>query len=158
MSFGMGASVLVGQNLGAKKPERSEKSAWIAVMLVEAFVVVVSLIFFIWTGPVVRLFNTDLAMDTTAIQFIHIAVVGWLLMGFTMVLQNCLQGAGDTMPTMIIAIVTAWAITIPLSFLLPKYTNWGVIGIRWAITASAIIAAIANISYFRVGRWKTRRV
>jgi putative MATE family efflux protein len=158
MSFGMGASVLVGQNLGAKKPERAEKSAWFAVMLVEAFVIAVSLIFFIWAGPVVRLFDTDPAMDTIAIQFIYIAAVGWLLMGFTMVLQNCLQGAGDTVPTMIIAIVTAWAITIPLSYLLPKYTSWGVIGIRWAITASAIIAAIANIIYFRVGRWKTRRV
>jgi putative MATE family efflux protein len=158
MSFGMGASVLVGQNLGAKKPERSEKSVWMAVAVVEGFAILVSLIFFVWTGPVIRLFNNDLAMDTLAVQFIHIAVVGWVMMGFSMVLMNCLQGAGDTMPTMLIAIITAWVVTIPLAYFLPRYTDWGVISIRWAISASSVIYAIANVIYFRTGRWRTRRV
>jgi putative MATE family efflux protein len=158
MSFGMGAGVLVGQNLGAKQPERAEKSAWLAVGVVEAFVITVSLVMFIWTGPVIRLFNNDPAMDATATQFIHIAVFGWVLMGFMFVLMNSLQGAGDTLPTMVISIITAWVITIPLAYFLPKYTSWGAIGIRWAMTASVIIGALANIIYFRTGRWKTRRV
>jgi putative MATE family efflux protein len=158
MSFGMGAGVLVGQNLGAKKPERAEKSAWLAVGLVEAFVVAVSLVMFIWTGQVVRLFNNDPAMDATATQFIHIAVAGWALMGFMFVLMNCLQSAGDTLPTMFISIITTWVITIPLAYFLPRYTGWGVIGIRWAMTTSAIVGALANLIYFRTGRWKTRKV
>jgi putative MATE family efflux protein len=158
MAFGMGAGVLVGQNLGAKQPQRAERSAWLAVGLVEALVVATSLVMFIWTVPVIRIFNRDPAMDATAVQFIHIGIVGWLLIGFMFVLMNCLQGAGDTLPTMVISIITTWVITLPLAYFLPKYTDWGVIGIRWAMTASTIVGAISNVIYFRTGKWKTRRV
>jgi putative MATE family efflux protein len=158
MSFGMGAGVLVGQNLGAKQPERAEKSTWLAVGVVEAFVVAASLVMFIWTGPVIHLFNNDPALDAVATQFIHIAVVGWALIGFQFVLMNSLQGAGDTMPTMIISIITTWVITIPLAYFLPRYTSFGVISIRWAMTASTVVGALANVMYFRTGKWKTRRV
>jgi Na+-driven multidrug efflux pump len=158
MSFGMGAGVLVGQNLGAKQPERAERSAWLAVGVVEAFVLVASLVMFIWTGPVIRLFNNEPAMDAIATQFIHIAIAGWIFMGFMFVLMNSLQGAGDTLPTMIISIITTWVITIPLAYYLPKHTSWGAAGIRWAMTTSMITGALANIIYFRMGKWKTRRV
>jgi putative MATE family efflux protein len=158
MSFGQGAGVLVGQNLGAKKPERAEKSAWLAAILVDAFAIAVSLALFIWAGSVIRLFNSDPAMDATAIQFIHIAVVGWVFTGFNFVLMSTLQGAGDTIPTMIISIVTTWLITMPLAYSLSRYTSWGVVTIRWAMTASVIVGALANIIYFRTGKWKTRRV
>jgi putative MATE family efflux protein len=157
-SFGMGASVLVGQNLGAKKPERANKSAWLAVWLVNGFAVVLSLAFFIWSGPVIRLFNNDPAMVTLAVPFLHIAIVGWILIGFQSVLMTCLQGAGDTVPPMLIGIATTWLITIPLAYFLPKYTSWGILSIRWAMTASMIVSSIAMVIYFRTGKWKSRTV
>jgi putative MATE family efflux protein len=158
MSFGQGAGVLVGQNLGAKQPERAEKSAWLAAGLVEAFIITISLAIFIWTRPVVHIFSNDPTLETVAIQFIHISIAGWILMGFMFVMMNSLQGAGDTMPTMIISVVTNWVLTIPLAYFLPKYTDWGVTGIRWVMSASVIFGALANIIYFRTGRWKTRRI
>jgi putative MATE family efflux protein len=159
MAFGMGAGVLMGQNLGAKQPERAEKSAWLAVALVEGIVAIACAAMFIFTIPVIRIFNTDPAMDAMATQFIHIAIVGWLLIGFMFVLMNCLQGAGDTVPTMVISIITTWLITLPFAYLLPIWRpDWGVLGIRWAITASTIVGAVANVIYFRTGKWKTRRV
>jgi len=158
MAFGMGAGVLVGQNLGAKQPARAEKSVWLATGMVQGFVILVSLAFFIWTIPVIRVFGKDPALDETARQFVHIAIVGWLAVGFQSVLMNALQSAGDTMPTMIISIVTTWVITLPLAYLLPKYTDWGVNGIRWAMAVSPVAAGILNVLYFRTGRWKTRRV
>jgi putative MATE family efflux protein len=158
MAFGMGAGILVGQNLGAKQPERAVRSAWLALGLVEAFAVVVSLALFIWTGPVLRLFGQDSSMDTVATQFIRIAAVSWAFMGFMYVLMSCIQGAGDTLPMMIISIVTTWLITVPLAYYLPKYTSFGVAGIRWAITASGLTCAAINLIYFRSGRWKTKKV
>jgi Na+-driven multidrug efflux pump len=62
------------------------------------------------------------------------------------------------MPTMIISIITTWVITLPLAYFLPKYTDSGVMGIRWAMSLSPVAAGIANIIYFRTGKWKTRRV
>jgi putative MATE family efflux protein len=158
MSFGQGAAVLVGQNLGAKKPDRAAKTAWRAVALVEVFVVIVTAAMVIWVLPVVHIFNTDPEMDATAVQFIRIAAFGWVVMGFHFVLMNCLQGAGDTLPTMIISIITTWLITIPLAYFLPHHTTWGATGIRWAMTASTVVGATANVVYFRMGKWKTRRV
>jgi len=158
MSFGMGAGVLVGQNLGAKKPERAEKSAWLAVAVVEIFVIIAAALLVIFSGPVIRLFDSDPTLDAVTRQFIQIAFFGWIFIGFMFVLMNSLQGAGDTLPTMLIQISTTWLITIPFAYILPKYTNFGAVGIRWAITASAIVNGIANVIYFRTGRWKTRRV
>jgi putative MATE family efflux protein len=158
MSFGQGAGVLVGQNLGAKQPERAEKSAWLAVGLVEAFIIVIGLAMFIWTAPVIRIFNSDPVLVETGIQFIHIAIAGWALMGFMFVLMNSLQSAGDTVPTMIINVIVTWVITIPFAYFLPRYTSWGIIGIRWAMSASVFVGALSNIAYFRTGRWKTRMV
>jgi len=158
MAFGMGAGVLVGQNLGALRPDRAEKSAWLAVGVVEGFILVAATVMFIWTGPVVRIFNNDPTMDAVAIQFIHIAVVGWLVMGFGFVLMSCLQSAGDTIPVMIISIATTWLVTILPAYLLPKYTSLGVVGVRWAMSGTMVVTAIANVIYFRTGRWKTRRV
>ena len=158
MSFGMGAGVLVGQNLGAKEVNRAQKSAWLAVFVVEIFMVIVCLGLFIWTTPVIRIFNNDPILDGIARQFIHIAIIGWSVIGFNFVLMNALQGAGDTMPTMIISIVTSWLITMPLAYFLPKVTDWGFIGICWAMALSVIAGAVANVIYFRTGKWKTRRV
>jgi MATE family multidrug resistance protein len=125
---------------------------------VECFVAVVAAAMVIFALPVVHVFNRDLAMVGTAVQFIHIAAIGWALMGFQFVLMNCLQGAGDTIPTMLIGIFTTWVITIPLAYFLPLHTGWGALGIRWAMTTSVVVGAIANVLYFRSGKWKTRHV
>ena len=158
MSFGQGAGILVGQNLGAKKPERAQRSAWVGVGVVEVFVFTVALAMVFFSLPVVHIFNNDPVMDITAVQFIRIAAIGWALMGFQFVLMNCLQGAGDTIPTMVIGIFTTWVITIPLAYFLPLHTSWGAQGIRWAMTASVVVGALANVIYFRTGKWKTRRI
>jgi Na+-driven multidrug efflux pump len=158
MSFGMGAGILVGQNLGARQPERAEKSAWMALWLIEAFVMVISVVVFIWVTPVLRLFGQDSAMDSVAIQFIRIACLSWAFSGFIFVLMSAIQGAGDTVPMMIINLVTTWLVTMPLAYFLPKYTDWGVTSIRWAITASGLLSALANVLYFKYGKWKTKRV
>ncbi len=156
MAFGMGAGVLVGQNLGAGRSDRAEKSAWLAVALVEGFAVVASLAMLVWTGPVVGIFNKDPALDAMAIQFIHIAIAGWVSIGFMFVLMNCLQSAGDTVPVMIMSIATTWLVTVLPAYLLPKYTDLGVAGVRWAMSGTMIVGAVFNMIYFRTGRWKTR--
>jgi putative MATE family efflux protein len=158
MAFGMGAGVLVGQNLGAKQPQRAEKSAWLAVLIVEVILVVTSLALFIWTGPAIRIFNSEADLVSMAGDFLRIALIGYLLLGFGSVLMNSLQGAGDTFPTMIISVVTVWFFTIPLAYYFHKQPDWGIYGIRWAMTGSTVASALANLIYFRTGRWKKKRV
>jgi len=158
MSFGMGAGVLVGQNLGARQPQRAEKSAWLAVLLVEGLLVVMSLVLLIWTAPVIRIFNGEASLVNMAGDFLRIALIGYLFLGIGSVFMSSLQGAGDTIPTMIISIGTVWLITIPLAYYFHLQDGWGIYGIRWAMTASTVASALANFIYFRTGKWKTRSV
>jgi putative MATE family efflux protein len=158
MAFGMGAGVLAGQNLGAKQPERAEKTAWLAAAVVEGLLVVFSIALLLWTSPVIRIFSSDPELVNMAGTFMRIAIVGYALLGFGSVVMSMLQGAGDTIPPMIISIATVWVITIPLAYYFHMQAGWGIYGIRWTLTASTILSAVANLIYFRTGKWKTRKV
>jgi putative MATE family efflux protein len=158
MAFGMGAGVLVGQNLGANQPQRAEKSAWLAVAMVEAIGLIASAALFIWNQPAISIFGSDPELIAIGGDFLRIAIIGYLFLGFSSVLMNALQGAGDTVPTMVFSIVTVWVITIPLAYYFHFQQGWGMYGIRWAMTASTVAGAAANLIYFRTGRWKKVRV
>lgn len=158
MAFGMGAGVLVGQNLGAKQPERAEKSVWLAVLLVEVIAILASAAMLIWTEGTIHVFNDDPALVQEAGGYLLIALTGFVLIGFMFVLMNAIQSAGDTVPMMIITIVTTWGITLPLAYILPRWAGMGAHGVRWAMAISVIAGSVANFIYFRTGRWKHKRV
>ncbi|MBA7496065.1 putative FMN/FAD exporter YeeO [subsurface metagenome] len=158
MGLGTGAGVLVGQNLGASQPERAERSGWLAVGLVEGFMVVCSVAVVLWAESIIRIFSPEPELVEVASTFLRIAAAGYLFLGFTAVLQNCISGAGDTMPPMLFALVIMWLVQLPLAFLLSQVTNLGVYGVRWAIVAGMLVGAIAYIIYFRLGRWKRKKV
>jgi len=158
MGFGVGAGVIVGQNLGAGKPERAEKSGWLAAGIAEAFTFLASIVILIWAENIIRIFNSEPDMVKLAAFFLRIHGAGYLVMGFYFVLQHCISGAGDTMPPMLITLLNFWLVQIPLAFLLPRYTSLGVYGVRWAMVAGMLVTAVAYIIYYRLGRWKRKKV
>jgi Na+-driven multidrug efflux pump len=89
---------------------------------------------------------------------LRIATVGYLFLGINSALSNCISGAGDTLPNMLIGIAMTWVVQIPLAYLLSSYTSLGVYGIRWAIVISLAAGCIAYFAYFRSGRWKLKKV
>ena len=81
-----------------------------------------------------------------------------MVFGLVMVLPDCLNGVGDTLPPMIIALVTMWGIQVPLAYILPQVTNLGVYGVRWGVIAGMIARAFIYAIYFKSGRWKHKEV
>ncbi len=159
MAFGMTSGVLMGQNLGAGKPERAGKSAWLAIGMVEVWVIIASLIILFWAENIVSIFNSEPEVVEMASMFLRIAAAGYFVLGFQAVTANSLTGAGDTMPVMITAIITTWLITVPLAFFLPKWIpELGVYGVRWAMVSGVVVPAIVLTIYFKMGRWKRKRV
>ncbi len=158
LGLGMSAGVLVGQNLGARQPQRAEKSGWIALGLSQVIMVGVSLILLVWAEGVVRVFNSEPEMVEVTSMFIRISVVAYLMISFMAVLQQCISGAGDTVPPMIISFVSIWVLQIPLALILPHVGGLGVYGIRWAMVASAALGMIAYTLYFKSGRWKRKKL
>jgi putative MATE family efflux protein len=157
LGLGVGAGVLVGQNLGARQPQRAEKSAWIATGISEAVLVIIAIIILIKPDLIIRIFSSDAELMSVADSYIRIAAMGYAVSSFTLVLQSCISSAGDTMPPMLISLVSVWVVQVPLAIVLSR-TDMGVFGVRWAIAAGSLLSAIAYIVYFRMGRWKLKRL
>lgn len=158
MALGNSTGVLVGQNLGAGQPERAEKSVWLAIGVLEAFMIVCSTVILLWAEGIMGIFATDPGLVELGSVFLRIATAGYLVLAFVAVLQSGIAGAGDTIPTMVVSIVAIWAVQLPLAFILPRVTDLGVYGLRWAIVAATVAATIAYVVYFKLGRWKSKRV
>jgi len=158
MGLGQAAGVLAGQNLGAGKPERSARTTWLAAALFTSFMIIGSLIMWFWAEPVVRIFNADPGLVEVAGKFLRIQIGSYLVYGVLMVLMNCLMGMGDTFIPMLINVVTMWGMRVPLAHYLPQITDLGVYGIRWAMVIDAVVGAVCFVLYFRLGRWKHKKI
>ncbi len=158
MGLGIGAGVLAGQNLGAHQPARAERGGWLAAGLAEGFIVACSLAILLWAGSIVRIFNANPDLVALASAFLRIAVAGLSVMGLLGVFMNCISSAGDTLPPMLVSLLGDWVVQIPLAFLLPRVTGLGVYGVRWAIVAPMVLGAVIFTIYFRLGRWKRKKV
>jgi putative MATE family efflux protein len=157
-AMGVGAGVLVGQNLGAKQPERAERSGWLATGFAEAFMVICAVVTVVWAESIAGIFTSEPDLVGITGTFLKIAAAGYLVQGLNGILQNCISGAGDTLPPMVISLVVVWVLQLPLAFLLSRVTGLGMYGVRWAIVAGIAVGTVAYIMYFRWGRWKRKRV
>jgi putative MATE family efflux protein len=158
MGLGTGASVLVGQNLGAGQPGRATKSGWTAIVLVLSFMLFCIIALLVWAENIIGLFNAEPDLVRTGVSFLKIAVTGYMCMCIVNIMLNCIAGAGDTVVPMVITLGRLWIVLLPLAYLLSRFTNLGVYGVRWAIVISYVVGAAAYLAYFQGGRWKRKKV
>jgi Na+-driven multidrug efflux pump len=107
---------------------------------------------------IVRIFGARPDLVELTSSFLRIAVASFIAIGFYGVLQQCISSTGDTLPPMLVTLLTMWLVQIPLALLLPGVTDLGVYGVRWAMVSGTIVGAIVYASYFHHGRWKRKRV
>ena len=158
LGFGQAAGVLAGQNLGAQQPERAERTGWLASALVTGLMVLAALVVLLWAENIVHIFNTEPELVEITSTFLRIAAVGFLVLGVAATLTDCLNGVGDTMTPMLASLITMWGAQVPIAYFLPKYTNMGVYGVRWAMVVALAMRAITYIIYFKLDRWKRKQV
>lgn len=159
-SWGMSnaAATLVGQNLGAGKPERAERSVWVTGFTNMVFLGVVTVVFTVFAEPMIRIFTQEeaaLRYGTDALRFISF---GYIFYAYGMVMVAAFNGAGDTTTPTLINLFCYWAFQIPLAYTLSQHTGLGARGIFIAITIAETSIAIIGILAFRRGRWKTRKI
>jgi putative MATE family efflux protein len=158
MGLGTAAGVLVGQNLGAKQPQRAARSGWLATAMVSGFMLFCTIAISIWARQIISIFNTDPQMVETGANFLRIASAGYIAIGLINILSSNISGAGDTLPPMIISLGMLWVIMIPLAVVLSRYTSLEMYGVRWSIVISFVVGAVAYLVYFLSGRWKRKKV
>jgi Na+-driven multidrug efflux pump len=158
MGWGRGAGVLVGQNLGAQKPERAERSGWLAAGVVQILTLACAISILVWPEGIIRIFGPEPSVEQEAAIFIRIAAVGFFLFGLEPVLMQSLTGAGDSIPPMLATTMSFWIIQVPLAYLLPQFAGMGVYGIRWGMVAGRLLNALTLAIYFKSGRWKHKNI
>ena len=158
MGFGTGAAVLAGQNLGAKQPDRAERSGWMAAGVVQGWLLCFIGVILIWAEEFIGIFGPEPGVVELGAAFLRIATAGFLLFGLEPVLMNVLSGVGDTIPPMLVTVLTFWAVQIPLAYFLSNIPELGVYGVRWGMVAGMLVSSMAMGTYFKSGRWKRKKV
>ena len=152
------AATLVGQSLGAGKPERGEEAVWKAALYNVFFLGTAGLIFVIFANPIAHLFTKDPAVAAIAADCLRIISYGYLFYAYGMVLTNSFNGAGDTWTPTWLNLFCFWLWEIPLAWLLARHFGMGPQGVAWAVTIAFSTLAVASAVLFRRGRWKLKTV
>jgi putative MATE family efflux protein len=152
------AATMVGQNLGAGKPERSERAVWTAAAFNAVFYFLVGLVFLFLSHPIIGIFTQEPAVLAFGTSCLHIVAYGFAFYGLGMVLETAFNGAGDTWTPTYLNLMIFWIFEIPAGYILAYRIGFGVDGVFWAITVAFSLLAIASALLFKRGKWKTKMV
>jgi putative MATE family efflux protein len=162
-SWGMSnaAATMVGQALGAGKPERAERAVWRASFYNMCFLGAVGLLFVAFADPIVSVFTQAAAgpeVQRYGAEALRIIACGFLFYACGMVITQSFNGAGDTWTPTIINLFVFWLWEIPLAYVLAFQFGLGPRGVFLAITIAFSTLALVSAYIFRKGRWKTKVV
>ena len=152
------AATLVGQSLGAGKPDRAEKAVWTAAFCSAGFLTVVGILLAVFAKPIVGIFTTEPIVAGYASDCLLIVSLGFLFYGFGMVIETSFNGAGDTVTPTYLNIFIFWLFEIPLAYVLAYHFGLEAYGVFWAITIAFSMLAIVSAIIFKRGKWKTKIV
>ncbi len=155
-SWGMSnaAATLVGQNLGAKQPERAETSVWKTGKYNAFFMGIVSLVYLIFAYDIVGWFNENTVVVQNGGLCLQIIALGYIFYAYGMVVTQAFNGAGDTGTPTKINLIAFWMFQLPFAYLTAVTFKMGAVGVFIAITAAEVLLAIIAMVWFKKGNWK----
>lgn len=159
-SWGMSnaAATLVGQNLGAGRPDRAEQSVWRTAFYNMCFLGAIGLVFILFAGPIIGIFTADPAIVPLAVLCLRYLSYGYVSYAYGMVVSQSFNGAGDTFTPTVLNLICFWLCEIPLAYALAFPFGAGPIGAFISVVISDSLLAVLAILWFRRGLWKNRVV
>jgi Na+-driven multidrug efflux pump len=152
------AATLVGQNLGAGKPERAERSVWWSALANMVFLVLVAVMFIAFAEFFVQIFTGEPRVVAIGADCLRILSYGYLLYALGMVIVQAFNGAGDTATPTAINFFCFWLLELPLAYALALPLGMEERGVFAAIVIAESVMTIAGTIVFRRGRWKHRQL
>ena len=152
------AVTLVGQNLGAGKPDRAEASAWRAGLYNTICLGSVGAAFLLLAPFLIGIFTSDPIVAAYGVRCLRIVSAGFLFYGYGMVLTAAFNGAGDTQTPTLINLFSLWLLEIPLAWILAYPAGMGPTGAFVAMSVGFSMLAFISAWIFSKGHWKTRQV
>jgi putative MATE family efflux protein len=153
VGFGVAAAAVVGQNLGARHPDRAARAGWITMGYATALGALAALAQVAFAEQLSGFFTDDPAVVAESARYLRIAALSTVFMGAELVLEGALGGAGATLPPML-ASTSLTALRIPLAIW--AAARWGTSGIWWVLALTATARGLAMMALWRSGFWKRK--
>lgn len=152
------AATLVGQNLGAREPERAEKSVWLTGLYNMAFMLGVMLLFLLLAPQIIVQFTQNPPTHEIGVRALRTLAYGYVFYSWGMVIAQAFNGAGDTLTPTRLNFFCFWCLQIPLAWTLARPLGLGPDGVFWSVCLSESVLAIAALLIFRRGKWKETQI
>lgn len=154
VAYGAAATPLVGQNLGAGKPERAERSAWVAAGQAAGIMSVVAFFFVIIPRPLALLVTNQASVVPLVVSYLRINAISEPFQALGFVMRGALQGAGETRVPAWIAFITSWVLRLPLAWVLGITLGYGAAGAWVAMSVTTILSGLLAAAWFVWGNWR----
>lgn len=152
-------ATLVGQNIGANRIDRAEKTSNYAATIAFCTMSFIGLCFFLFAEPLVRAFlDADESVVAMAVSFMRITGPAFGFMGAQLAMVGTMRGSGNTVESMIFTIIGVWVIQFPFAWIATGYDNFAELGVWWSFPASYILPAIITFIWIKKGTWKKKKV
>jgi putative MATE family efflux protein len=152
------AATMVGQNLGAGRPDRAQRAVWTAAIYNMVFLGTLGLVFLLGADLITAAFTTDPAVQPFATSCLRIVSLGFVFYACGMTLTSAFNGAGDTWTPTMINLFVFWLWEIPLAWWLAVHVGLGPVGVFIALTVAYSTLAVISALLFRRGKWKGKKV
>jgi putative MATE family efflux protein len=152
------AATMVGQNLGAGRPDRAERAVWKAGIYNACLLACASVVFVVFAPAIVGFFTSDPVVAAYGIRCLRIVSIGFAFYGYGMVLTQSFNGAGDTRTPTLVNLFVFWLWEIPLAWVLSGVGGFGATGVFIALAVAHSTLALVSALLFKRGRWKTKRL
>ena len=152
--LGNAAATMVGQNLGAGRPDRSKSAAWLATGVDVVIMAASAALMLAFAPQFVRLFDATPEVVQVGAGYLRTVSPFYVFTALAIVLGRALDGAGQTMATMICTVTSVWGLQVPLALFLSRVTQPATQGIWWAIAIAVTVHGLMVTGWFLTGRWK----
>ena len=153
-AVGQAAATGVGQNLGARTPDRAAEVAWKATGGAMAALFAFGAVAFAFPAGLMRVFIADQAVIDAGVTFLRIVAFSWAFFGGLMVIQGAFRGAGFTKHAMVLSLLSRWLLRIPVMWLLAYPLAWNEVGLWWGYTVTTLVAFVIGALWFDRGEWR----
>ncbi|HHX28458.1 MAG TPA: MATE family efflux transporter [Firmicutes bacterium] len=161
-TFGMAVATFVGQNIGANRMDRVAQGTRDALRLSLTAATVLVTLLLLFGGTLIRMFTTTEEIIALGTRQIRILSVGYLALAVSQVFGSIMRGAGDTMPSMWISLITTTCVRVPVAYALASMTrspanpNGAPESIFFSLLFAWITGAVANYLWYRRGSWRSK--
>ncbi len=156
MNFSAAISTFVGQNIGANKMHRINQGVKSTLLMMAMVSLTITAAAVLFAEPIIGLFTNDAEVIDIGKHYLYIVSPFYVVFASMFVMMGVLRGAGDTITSMVITIITLWIIRIPASYFLS--VEIGSNGIWWGIPVAWVIGIMLSLTYYKTGRWKKKAV